>query len=367
MAERVYVGTFNQTDDDPKGREEGIFWFQFDPQTGKLTREGAARAVNPAFMTLSADGRFLYAVNEVGQFKGEPGGGVSAFAVEPHSGQLTFVNSQHSFGESPCYLSLDRTGKWVLVANYFGGSVAVYPVAADGSLGSKSDFIQHHGHGSNPERQEKAHAHSIQMDPTNRLALVADLGLDQVKVYRLDLNQGKLLPHEPGLISLPSGAGPRHLDFHPNRRWMYIIDELDATLAFFDYNVTVGSFTHQQTVSIVPEGTSAEKWAADIHVHPSGRFVYASNRGDDSLAAFAIDPVDGKVTLSGVVNSGGGLPRNFGIDPGGRWLIAANQKGNNLVVFAIDAANGSLTATGETALVMAPVCVKFMMNSTPLQ
>lgn len=359
MANRVYIGTFTRTGNDSQEREEGIFWYHFDPQTGKLAREGSARAVDPAFLTLSADEKFLYSVNETRQFQGEPGGGVSAFAVEPHSGQLTFLNSQRSFGESPCFVSLDRTGKWLLVSNYHGGSIAVYPVAADWKLGSKVDFIQHHGHGPNPERQEKAHAHSIQMDPTNRIALVADLGLDQVKLYRLDLSQGKLLPHPGEMITLHPGAGPRHLDFHPNGQWMYLLDELDSTMALFHYDAGAETFTHQQTVSILPEGYSGERWAADIHVHPSGQFVYASNRGDDSLAAFKIDSANGKVTLIGNVYSGGGMPRNFGIDPSGKWLIAANQKGNNLVVFAVDATSGSLTPTGDTAEIMAPVCVRF--------
>lgn len=358
-AVRVYIGTFTHSGNEPQVREEGIFWFQLDPRTGKLTKEGAAKALDPAFLTLSADGRFIYAVNEVGQFQGYPGGGVSAFAVDRQSGQLTFLNSQRSFGESPCYVSLDRTGKWALVSNYFGGNVTVFPVGADGALGPKSDFIQHYGHGPNPERQEKAHAHSIRMDPTNRLALVADLGLDQVKLYRLDLSLGKLLPNQPELIPLHPGAGPRHLDFHPNGRWMYVIDELDSTLVVFHYDAAAGSFAPRQTVSTLPEGYNGEKWAADIHVHPTGRFVYASNRGHDSLAAFSIDPADGSVTSIGIVSSGGAVPRNFGIDPSGRWLIAANQNGNNLVVFAIDPASGRLTATGETVQIMAPVCVKF--------
>ncbi len=359
MANRVYIGTFTHTGNGPQEREEGIFWFHFDPDTGKLSREGSAKAVDPAFITLSADERFLYSVNENNHFQGEPGGGVSAFAVDPRSGQLTFLNSQRSFGDGPCFVSLDRTEKWLLVSNYHGGSIAVYPVAADGKLGSKSDFIQHHGHGPNAQRQEKAHAHSIQMDPTNRIALVADLGLDQVKLYRLDLNQGKLMPHPGESITVHPGAGPRHLDFHPNGQWMYLLDELDSTLLVFHYASADETFTLRQTVSILPEGYSGEKWAADIHVHPGGQFVYASNRGDDSLAAFKIDPADGKVTLIGNVYSGGGMPRNFGIDPSGRWLIAANQKGNNLVVFAIDTASGKLAPTGETAEVMAPVCVKF--------
>lgn len=359
MAKRIYVGTYTHTGGDLPVREEGIFWFHFDENSGKLTREGAARSESPAFLALTANGRFLYAVNELNCYPNPPGGGVSAFAVEPASGQLTFLNRVPSHGADPCYISLDKTEKWVLVSNYSGGSVSVYPVAANGQLAPQSDFIQHQGHGPNPKRQEKAHAHSIQMDPANRIALVADLGLDQIKLYRLDRAQGKLLAHTPASMALHPGAGPRHLEFHPNGRWVYVVNELDSTLALFHYDPAAGSAVHRQTVSLLPEAYTGERWAADIHIHPNGRFVYASNRGDDSLAIFQIDPVDGKIALSGRVNSGGRMPRNFGIDPGGRWLIAANQKGNNLVVFALDPENGSLTPTGEAVEVMAPVCIKF--------
>ena len=358
---RFYVGTFTHAGNDPVGRDEGIYLCNFDTESGKISKLWASRGViNPAFLTLSADRKFLYSVNETHVFQGQPGGGVSAFSIDPASGELTFLNSQLSYGESPCFVSLDRSGKWLLLANYSGGNITVYPVLPEGSLGPKSEFIQHEGHGPNAERQEKAHAHSIQMDPTNRLALAADLGLDQVKLYELDLAVGKLKPHQPAAVQIHPAAGPRHLDFHPNGRWVYILNELDSTLVCADYSADQGTFRIMQTVSCLPEGYSGEKWAADVHVHPNGRFVYSSNRGHDSLAVFAIDPADGRVRLEQVISSGGAVPRNFAIEPGGEWLIAANQRGDNLVVYKINQQTGQLTPNGETLAVPAPVCVKFM-------
>lgn len=352
---RMYVGTFTRN----RSPEQGIFWYQFYPESGQLTLEGTADAgPDPAFLTLSADGRFLYSVNETAEFEGQPGGGVSAFAVEPASGALTHLNSRRSFGGSPCYISLDQTGKWVLVANYMGGNITVYPLRADGSLGPFSDFVQHRGHGPNPTRQEGPHAHSIRMDPTNRLALVADLGLDQVKLYQLDLSSGKLSLDPANPLTIHPGAGPRHLDFHPNGKWLYIVNELDSTLSF--YSVDAGTFTHMQTLSTLPEGYSGEKWVADVHVHPNGQWVYVSNRAHDSLATFAIDPASGKVSLCCVVPSGGATPRNFALDPSGRWLIAAHQNGNSLVVFGLDPVSGVPSPNGVEVNVPAPVCVRFV-------
>jgi 6-phosphogluconolactonase len=324
---RLYVGTFTHARTLPVGPEQGIFWYQFDPQNGQLVYEGAADA-----------GPDPYAVNEVAVFRGHAGGGVSAFSVDRQSGTLTFLNCQPSFGVSPCFISLDKTGKWVMVSNYIGGNLSVYPILSRGTLGPASDFVQHVGHGPNPDRQEKPHAHSIQTDPSNRLVLAADLGLDQVKLYQLDLAAGKLVPAAEEALNLHPGAGPRHLDFHPSGQWLYVLNELDSTLAVFKRDGETASFRHLQTVSSLPDGYSGEKWAADLHVHINGKFVFVSNRAHDSLASFAIDPQTGRVSLISVAASGGRTPRNFAIDPSGRWL---------------------LTATGIEVSLPNPVCIKF--------
>ena len=354
---RMYAGTFTRM-----GNAEGIYWYKFDPEFGKLSFEGKIDAgPDPAFLTLTSDHKYLYTVNEVHEYQGNKGGGVSAFAVNPDSGQLTFLNTQLTFGESPCYISLDESEKWALVSNYAGGSVAVYPILEDGKLGPASEFIQHQGQGPDPKRQEKAHAHSIRVFPNNHVALAADLGLDQVKVYWLDLRTGKLHVDEEATIHLHPGAGPRHIDFHPNGKWMYVVDELDSTLAVFEVEYTNFHFTHLQTVSTLPEGYDGPTWAADIHVHPNGKLVYASNRAHDSLAAFSIDQVTGKVTLLSVTPSGGKTPRNFTIDPTGKWLLAANQDSDNVVVFALDPETGKISPNGQEISVPMPVCLKFVL------
>jgi 6-phosphogluconolactonase len=240
-----------------------------------------------------------------------------------------------------------------------GGNFAVYPILSRGYLGPAADFVQHEGHGTNPTRQEKAHAHSIQTDPTNQTVLVADLGLDEVKLYRLDLASGKLFPGIQESIPLHAGAGPRHIDFHPSNRWLYVVNELDSTLSVFSHDAEKGEYRHLQTVSALPEGYKGEKWAADVHVHPNGNWVYVSNRAHDSLAGFTIDPETGRVSLTSVAPSGGRTPRNFAIDPSGKWLLAANQNGDNLVVFAIEPGTGQLRPTGIEVAVPNPVCIKF--------
>lgn len=357
---RVYVGTWNQAGANPPSQKEGIFWFNFDTESGRLDLAGAADAgPNPAFLTFSADGRYLYAINEVTSFQGKEGGGVSAFAVDK-SGSLTHLNSQPTFGGHPCYISLDRSGRWAMVSNYRSGNVVVYPIGTDGRLGVFSVRIQHEGKGSNPARQEGPHAHSIQADPSNRWVLAADLGLDQVRVYALGTDKGTLTPHTQPAIQLHAGAGPRHLDFHPNGRWLYIINELDSTVAFFETDLETGRFHHRQTLSTLPGDYEGEKWAADIHVHPSGRFVFASNRGHDSIAILKVDPARGELELAGLAPSGGRTPRNFAISPGGEWLLVANQDANNLVALRVDTASGQLSATGDEVNIPAPVCVRFM-------
>jgi 6-phosphogluconolactonase len=347
---QVYIGTFTQE----------IFLCHFDLEKGCLDKVAAFDSgSSPAFLALSLDGRFLYCVNEVNQFQGQQGGGVSAFKVKQNNGELTYLNSQSSLGAIPCYISLDQTGKWALVSNYTGGNVALFPLNVDGSLQPASDCVQHLGHGTNPERQEAAHPHSIRMNPDNRLAMAVDLGLDRIHLYALDPSRGKLLPHDPPVIDLPSGAGPRHLDFHPNGRWLYVLNELDSTLVTYQYSAQAGVYLYLQTVSTLPQGYSETNWPADLHVHPGGRFVIGTNRGHDGLAVFAIDPDDGQLSLTQIMPSGGKMPINFAFDPTGKWVIVANQTSNNLTVFAFDETQGKLIATDEQLVIPSPACVKF--------
>jgi 6-phosphogluconolactonase len=360
---RVYVGSFTASGAGQPEQSEGIFLCRLDPASGHLEKvAGFPGGPSPAFLAFSGDGRCLYAVNEVNQFQGLAEGGVSAFAVDPRDGGLKPINSQPSGGPVPCYLSLDQSGRWLLVANYTGGNAAVFPLAADGSLGPRCELAQHAGHGPRADRQEQAHVHSIRMAPTHPLALAADLGLDQVRLYTLDADSGRLRPHRPAAIAIHPGAGPRHLDFHPNGRWLYVLNELDSTLDVFACDANAAAFRCLQTTATLPGGCAGENWPADVHVHPGGRWVIASNRGHDSLAVFAIDPADGRVSLAHLVPSGGKYPLNFSIDPSGRWLVTANQLSDNLSVFALDETTGQLTPAGEPLAMPAPSCVVFGAN-----
>jgi len=265
-----------------------------------------------------------------------------------------------SRGADPCHISLDRTGKFVLVANYSGGNLSVFPVAEDGRLGEASDFIQHKGSGPNHDRQEAAHAHWIDLSADNRFALNADLGMDEIFIYRFDASKGKLTPNDPPFAKVAPGAGPRHLAFHPNGRFAYVVDELNSTVTTFSYNAKAGTLHELQTVPTLPKDFSGESTTAEVAVHPNGKFLYASNRGHDSLAVFAIDPSKGTLKFVEHVSVKGKTPRNFEIDPTGKRLLVANQESDNMVEFAIDQATGKLTATGTEIKVPAPVCVKFL-------
>jgi len=351
----VYVGTYTV-----KTASKGIYAYQFDATTGKLTPMGlAGDSTSPAFLALHPNGRFLYAANEVGDYQGQKSGAVSAFAIDPASGKLTLLNQLASRGASPCQLSLDKTGKHVLVANYYGGSVIVYPVLADGSLGEATAFIQHQGHSVNPQRQEGPHAHMIEVAPSGKFALTSDLGLDELLVYRYDATKGSLAPNDPPYAKVTPGAGPRHFVFDPSGRFVYLLNEMASSVTTFSYQADGGVLHELQTVSALPKGFSGQSTAAEIAVHPSGRFLYTSNRGHDSIAVFAIDPEKGTLTTVGSVPSGGKTPRNFAIDPTGSYLLAANQNSDNIVVFKIDAASGNLTPTGQELATPTPVCIVF--------
>jgi 6-phosphogluconolactonase len=299
-------------------------------------------------------------VGEVSDFAGKKSGGVSAFAIDASTGNLTLLNQQSSGGTGPCHLVVDKAGKNVLVANYGGGSVAVLPIQADGRLSEATCFIQHTGKSVNPRRQEAPHAHSINLDAANNFAFVADLGLDKVLVYRFDAAKGTLTPNDPPAASVAPGAGPRHFAFHPGGRYAYVINEMGNTVTAFNYDAQKGVLTEIQTLSTLPQGYTEVSHTAEVQVHPSGKFLYGSNRGHDSIAVYSIDQNTGRLTLVGISSTQGKTPRNFGIDPTGTFLLAANQDSDNIVVFRIDPQTGELKPTGQVVEVPRPVCVKFV-------
>lgn len=351
----VYVGTYTG------GESKGIYRYQLNLTSGSLAPKGlAAELIHPSFLAIHPNRRFLYSVNEVGNFRGLKSGAVSAFALDATTGELTFLNEQLTRGAGPCHLVVDHAGKNVLVANYGGGSTTVLPIQPDGRLKETSAFIQHHGSSVNPQRQEGPHAHSVNVDPANRFAFVADLGLDKLLVYRFDAEAGTLAPHDPPAASVAPGAGPRHFAFHPGGRFAYVINELASTVTAFRYDAAKGVLETLQTISTLPEGFSGSTTTAELQVHPSGKFLYGSNRGHDSIAIFAIDPESGRLTAIGHQSTLGKTPRNFGIDPTGTYLIAANQDSDTLVVFRIDTKTGRLEPVGKPVPAPRPVCVKFV-------
>jgi 6-phosphogluconolactonase len=358
----VYVGTYTA---EAGSTSKGIYAYRFDSGTSELIPIGlAAETTNPSFLAVHPNHRFLYAVNETGNYQGQKSGAVSAFAIDRATGKLTLLNEVASKGADPCYITVDKTGKYVLVANYTGGSVAVFPVLEDGRLGEASAFIQHTGHGADPERQEGPHAHSIDLSFDERFAIVDDLGLDETLVYKFDSAKGSLSLNDPQvyttLAKADPGAGPRHFAFNPNGKFAYVVNEIQSTVSVFSYDGSAGILRRLQTISTYPKDFSAHNDDAEIEVLPSGKFLYASNRGHDSIAVFAIDPQKGTLTLIEYASTKGKTPRSFEIAPGGSLLFAANEKSNDIVVFSIDAKTGRLAPTGKVLDVSEPVCVKFV-------
>lgn len=352
---RIYVGTYTS------GDSKGIYRLGLDLATGTLTPEGEpAETVNPSFLALHPNGRFLYAVNETGDTPPEMTGTVSAFAVDAVSGALALLNTQPSRGAAPCHLSLDKEGRHVLVANYFSGTIVVLPIAKDGKLGPASAFVQHAGRGPRTDRQEGPHAHWIGLDPPNRFALATDLGADKVFVYQYDGAKGALTPNQPPAGALSPGAGPRHVAFHPNGRLVYVVNELSSTVASFRYDASAGTLTAVAEAPTLPKDFEGENVPSEVVVHPDGRFLYGANRGHDSVAIFAIDGATGSLTPAGHRKTLGKTPRHFAIDPTGKYLLAANQGSDTVVVFRIDAATGGLSAVGEPVRVPKPVCLRMV-------
>jgi len=337
------------------GPGKGFSVARFDPATGALTvPRFDVEAVAPAYFVISADGRRLYTCNS-----GRPGG-ISAYAIDRPTGNLTLINRQPAGGADTSYLSLDRTGRYALIANYEGGNIAVFALAPDGGVGARTAFVQHAGHSVNPERQKHAYAHSIITDPSNRFAIVCDLGLDRVFVYRFDERTGSLAPNEPAFAAVAPGLGPRHPVFHPNGRWLYVVTEIGSSVLVFDWDPAHGSLRQFQSVSALPADFKGVSVSAEIAVHPNGRFLYVSNRGDDSIAIFAIDPASGRLTPLGHVPTEGKTPRNFAFDPTGRWIIVTNHGSANAVVFHVDGETGGLAPVGRPVPVPYPFCERFL-------
>jgi 6-phosphogluconolactonase len=351
----VYFGTYTG----PKS--QGIYVSRFEAATGRLTPpQLAAEMENPTFLAVAPGGRFLYAVSEVDHLGGKNTGAVKAYAVDAATGKLTGLNQQISGGSGPCHLAVDATGQCLLVANYGGGSLAALPIHADGSLGEATTVLQHAGSSANRSRQAGPHAHFILPSPDNRFALNCDLGLDKVFVYRLNAAAATLTANDPPFASVAAGAGPRHLAFSHDGKFAYVINEMGGTITVFRYDAARGAMTEVQTLSSLPKDFSAMNTSAEIVVHPSGKFLYASNRGHDSLALFDVDQASGRLTLAGHQSTLGRTPRHFTVDPSGGWLIAENQASDSVVVFAIEAGTGKLKPTGQTLALGSPVCAVFV-------
>jgi 6-phosphogluconolactonase len=345
----VYFGTHLS------GPGKGFSIAHFDPDTGALTvPKFDLDAVAPAFFVIHPDGRHLYTCNS-----GRPGG-VSAYAIEPKNGRLTLLNSQPAGGADTSYLSLDKTGRYALAANYEGGSIAVFALKPDGGLGDRTAFVQHTGSSVNPQRQSHAFAHSIITDPSNRFALVADLGLDKVFVYRFNETNGTLAPNDPPFVAVRPGSGPRHVKFHPDGKHVYLINEMGSSVIAFNWDAARGALTGFQTVSTLPEDFKGTSACAELEIHPNGKFLYGSNRGHDSIAVFSIAPESGRLSLIAHVPTQGRTPRNFTFDPTGKWIIVTNHGSNNAVVFRADEKTGRLTQTGNPVEVPYPFCERFL-------
>ena len=355
----VYVGTYTA------GTSKGIYNYHFDPKTGQLTPIGvAAEVVNPSFLTTDPQHRFLYAVTEMGQARGpdanKSNGSISSFSIDRKTGALSFLNKVDSGGGGPCHLVVDKTGKMLFVANYGSGSVASFAIKPDGSIGERTGFDQHTGSSVDPARQKGPHAHAVVLSPDNRFLFVPDLGTDQIKIYRVDAAKGTFTPNDPPFATVKAGYGPRHFTFGRGAKFAYAVCEMGSSVAVFSYDPAKGSLTPVQTISNLPSDFKGVNNSAEIEVDRSGRFLYASNRGNDSITAFAIDPVKGTLTNVQVVPTQGNMPRNFAIDPTGKYLIAANQKSNNMVVFSIDPKDGQLKPAGQTLDISSPVDILFV-------
>ena len=357
----VYVGTYTGS------KSKGIYLFRLQTDNFEVSQNIllvplglAVETPSPSFLELDMKRRLLFAVNELNEFEGKPTGAVSAFSIDPATGTLSLVNQRASMGTGPCHLVLAKDGRHLLVANYGSGSVSVLPVGDDGRLGAASGVVQHAGKSVHPERQKGPHAHCVTLDPANRFAFVCDLGLDKVLAYRFDAQRGKLMPHDPPFAQVKGGAGPRHMVFRPGGRFAYVVNELNSTLTTFGYDADAGVLRDLQTVSTLPEYFDGPNTAAEIGVHPSGKWVYVSNRGHNSVVLFNVEPDKGTLTYVEEQGTGGFKPRHFGIEPSAKHLAIANQDSDTVLIAQIDAGNGRLKPSGVFAHAPSPVCAKFL-------
>ncbi|HEY1661894.1 MAG TPA: lactonase family protein [Verrucomicrobiae bacterium] len=346
----VYFGTYTDTG------SKGIYVSRLDTSTGKLTTpELAAATTDPSYLALTPDHRFLFAANEVPKVAGY----VTGFKLDAETGKLDPLNQEPSGGLSPCHLITDPRGKFLITANYSSGNVEVVPIQTNGFLSAPVCVIQHHGSGINKARQEGPHAHCVAMDAQGRV-YVCDLGMDKVMIYHLDPNSGQLTTNETPWAEVKPGSGPRHIVFHQDGKFAYVVNEMGGTVTAFAYDASSGKLTEIQTASTLPDDFHGNNTSAEIAIHPSGKFLYASNRGNDSIAVFAIDEATGLLTRVQIQPVAGKVPRGFAIDPTGQFLVEANQNSDNIVVYRINPEDGKLTATGQTFAMGKPVCVMFV-------
>ena len=351
---KFYVGTYTT------GRSEGIYLCRLDLLSGELSLLDVFKGVaNPSFLAIDSAKEHLFAVNETDNFEGAASGSLTAFRIDPTTSRLESINQKPTRGAAPCHVIVDKSNQNVLVANYSGGSAAVLPFR-NGKLGDPVSLAQHQGSSVNPDRQQGPHAHCVALDKANRFAFVTDLGLDQIKIYRFNSRTGSLVPNAQPFAPVKPGSGPRHFTIHPSERWAYVINELNSTITAFHYDRMNGGLREFQNIPTLESTFTGKSYPADIHISPSGKFLYGSNRGHDSITVFAIHEDRGFLYPVQRVSTKGKWPRNFGIDPSGRFLLVANQNSDNIFSFAIDSQDGTLTPTGRSVEVPAPVCIKFV-------
>jgi len=352
---RVYVGTYT------RGDSKGIYSFVLDTAAGTLTPEGlAAETENPSFLAIHPSGDYVYACNELDKFKGQDSGGLSAFKADPVSGKLEKLNDVAAGGTSTCHANISRNGRYVVLANYGSGSCAAFAIGADGKLGERTAFHQHTGTSVDPGRQRGPHAHSVNFDRQNKHVIVADLGLDQVKVYNFNAATGTMTANEPAFTKVKPGSGPRHFSFHPSGKYAYVINEMLCSVTAFNWNAKKGTLTEIETVTTLPEPVKRGYSTAEVVAHPNGRFLYGSNRGHNTIAVFQVNAATGKLTTVEHKSTQGEVPRNFAIDPTGEFLIAANQNTHSIVLFRINQASGALEQVGQPVMAPSPVCVRYI-------
>lgn len=361
----VFAGTYTEpilfgTGQVLEGQGKGIHAYSFDPEAGSLTELFINEDIrNPSYLCFDPKREYLYCVNEYKEFEGKASGAVSAFKIE-EGGKLTFLNQKATQGTDPCHLIVDRAGKNLYVANFASGSVAVFPIQADGALADASCFVQHEGASVDPVRQKGPHAHAVELSNDDRFAFVPELGGDQLIIYKIDVENGTLtLNEKQPFIDLVPGAGPRQVVMHPNSKFAYLINELNSTMTAYKYDAENGTMEEINTLSTLPEGFSGHSSCAEVQISPDGKFLYGSNRGHNSLAIYAIGE-DGSIALTDHAGTGGEIPRNFEIDPSGKFIAAANQDSGNIVMFRRDAATGQLMPTGSVVEVGTPICVRFL-------